>query len=265
MAELIDICLGISGSFEGGDGQPRWDLTTGNFDGMGLSVGALQWNPGTGSIFPLLTKTFQKMGAVPDEFDDIHTMAAMKPRDAVAFAVQTWVTPENPKGPLTPQAKQLWEAFLATPECRAAQAELAQAILDHAIDDATHYLPWLTEIDWRTCAFFFDVRVQQGGMTKRMDDGTRVAVEALGSPEEARPQEAIDFAAKSGKAKTGVAWQKVIEGGDQLAAVLLHYAYERAILSRPQYQWDTLSRRGAIACRGGAVHGKWVDLTQLLP
>lgn len=261
---VLDLCLSISGSFEGRPGGPHWDLVTGNFDGMGISVGALQWNPGTGSIMKLLTKTFNAMGAMPEEFEDIHEMSLMKARAAKDFAIQTWTVAHDPKGQLTPEAKALWQSFLRTSECIQAQQELAGAILKAAIEDAEHYLPW-DDVSHRTAAFFFDLHVQQGGMSKKMDDGTWQTVEVLSGPEAATPQLAIDFANQSGKTKTAQAWQAVIDSGDQLAAVLLHYAYQRAAMSRPQYVWDTLSRRGTIACRTGTVHGTLYDLTPVLP
>lgn len=261
---LLDTCLGISGSFEGRPGGPNWGLVSGNFDGMGISVGALQWNPGTGSIMKLLTKTFSAMGAMPPEFEEIHEMSLMKPRAAKDFAIQSWTLPGDPKGTLTDQGKALWESFLTTPECIQSQQELANVILQAAIEDAEHYLPW-GDVSHRTAAFFFDLHVQQGGMSKRMDDGTYQTVPILGSTDEAQPQLAIDFANQQGKTKTATSWASVISNGDTLAAVLLHYAFARASMSRPQYVWDTLSRRGTIACRVGSVHGTWTELTSVLP
>lgn len=261
----LDICLNISGSFEGRPGGPHWDLVSGNFDGMGISVGALQWNPGTGSIMKLLTKTFNAMGAMPVEFEEIHEMSLMKPRAARDFAIQSWIVPGDPKGNMTDEGKALWQSFLATSECIQAQQELAGVILDAAVEDAEHYLPWLPQVDLRTTAFFFDLHVQQGGMSKRMDDGTYQTVPILGSPEEAHPEVAIQFANASNKGKTATAWQATVDSGDTLAAVLLHYAFARASMSRTQYVWDTLSRRGTIACRVGSVHGTWTELTSVLP
>lgn len=262
--DLLDICLNISGSFEGRPGGPHWDLVSGNFDGMGISVGALQWNPGTGSIMRLLGDTFTAMATVPEEFEDIHEMFLMKPKAARNFAIQTWTIPGDPHGALTPEAKALWRSFLSTGECIQAQRGLATKILKAAIEDAEHYLPW-GDVSHRTAAFFFDLHVQQGGMSKKMDDGTWQTVEVLSGPEAAAPQLAIDFAAQAGKGKTAYAWQDVVDSGDTLAAVLLHYAFARASMSRPQYVWDTLSRRGTIACRVGSVHGTWTDLTSVLP
>ena len=70
----LEVCLGITGQFEGGHGGPRYDLVSGNFDDMGMSVGCLQWNPGTGSLQKLLKLIFQKLGGVPEGCEDIDAL-----------------------------------------------------------------------------------------------------------------------------------------------------------------------------------------------
>ena len=255
----LEICLGISGRFEGGDGGPRWDLISGNFDGMGVSVGCLQWNPGTGSIQKLINLTAGKMGDT-SQFNDIIALGRMAAAGGTFYAVSKWVGP-NKK--VLPKARALWSEFLSTPECIEAQQELAQEKLDKAIIEATKFMPFLSEIDQRTMAFFFDVRVQQGSLTKIID-GKLWAPDILQSPEEANWTRAVDMAAERGKRQTVAAWSEIAPN-DPLAQALLHYAYERAMKARAEYQWDTLSRRGSIACRKGGVHGVWFDFTQSLP
>ena len=164
----------------------------------------------------------------------------------------------------TDEAKALWQGFLELEECQEAQRALAQIILDKALNEAEHFLPWLPEIDLRTAAFFFDLRVQQGGMTKRRDDGSLWSPEILDRPEDANYAQALDFASSRGKTKTAGAWASACTQ-DPLAQVLLHYAFARAAMARTEYVWDALSRRGTIACRVGSVHGAWMDLTQILP
>jgi hypothetical protein len=264
----LEVCLGITGQFEGGHGGPRYDLVSGNFDDMGMSVGCLQWNPGTGSIQKLLKLIFQKLGGVPEGCEDIDALSRMGAREATRWVVANWIdqtTPKGAKGPLTDDAQALWAGFLSLEESVAAQKELAQAKLDAAIDEAKHYLPWLGDsINDRIAAFFFDLRVQQGGMSKRQGNGAVLAVPVLNQPYEARPTDAINFACARGKAQTAALWQGILTQ-DELAGVLLHYAYQRASMARPEYVWDSLSRRGTIACRSGYVHGMQFDLTQILP
>ena len=62
--------------------------------------------------------------------------------------------------------------------------------------------------------------------------------------------------------KCAAIWQDKVS--DPLAGLLLHYAYARVQLAKPQYRWDALSRRGSIACRTGIVHQARVNLLLLL-
>ena len=258
--DLIDTCLGISGQFEGGNGGPRFDLIAGNSDDCGISVGCLQWNPASGSLHELLTATFEQMPNPPATFQPIKAMLSMSTEKATVYAIQTWI---DNKKQVTQAGMALWSLLLRTVECRKAQEELAQIKLDKALTEADKFMPFLTSIDDRTAAFFFDVRVQQGGLTKKIN-GQWWSPGILSDPSEADWKRAVALARENGKEDTAKAWEATCPQ-DPLAGALLHYAYERASKARPEYIWDALARRGTIACRRGAVHGKWFDLTQILP
>ncbi len=58
--QLLDICLKVTGSFEGG--TPRYDAIAGDFDGAGLSCGLLQWNTGSGTLQKLVAEIGAAMG-----------------------------------------------------------------------------------------------------------------------------------------------------------------------------------------------------------
>ena len=262
MESQLDTCLNISGTFEGGKGA-RWSLVTGNFDKMGISCGALQWNAGTGSLQTLLKRTLGDYPVADDQFAPLFALKDMLPSDAVAYAVKQWG--DSTGRSVTADARALWQTLLTTEQCIAAQRSLAQEILDSALAEASKFLPWMPDAKdhLRVSAFFFDVHTQQGSLSKKLKDGTRKP-DPLSSPEQADPGPAIAMASQQGKTKTADAWKAAVEQ-DQLAAVLLHYAYLRAQLGNPAYVWDTLSRRGTIACRLGGVHGSWYDFTSTLP
>ena len=258
----LETCLGISGQFEGGNGGPRWDLLTGNFDQMGISVGCLQWNPGTGSAQELLARTARKMAQEDqDKFTPILHLKDLNSTQGTDYAVRSWINPATAK--VTPEAKIIWSEFLRTPECIAAQKELAQIKVDKSLVEAQKFMPFLPEIDLRTLAFFFDIRVQQGSITKVIDKKLWAPV-ILQDPGQADWRRAVTMAHGRGKKDTAKAWEGVA-ANDPLAAALLHYAFERASKARTPYIWDALSRRGTIACRRGGVHGVWFDFTQSLP
>ena len=257
----VETCLGISGQFEGGNGLPNYALLCGNSDKMGISVGCLQWNAGTGTLQTLLKMTLGGAPVANDQFAPLFALRDMKPAIAVAYAVTQWVDPLSKNKNLTAGATALWRQLLNTPQCKAAQIALAQAILDEALAEAKRFMPFLIGVDLRTAAFFFDVRVQQGGLTK--DSWSPDVVTGL---QDAKIdwKRAVNLARQVGQADTAQAWESVV-AIDPLAGVLLHYAYERAARANPQYLWDTLARRGTIACRKGKVHGKWFDFTKVLP
>jgi len=258
----LETCLGISGSFEGGNGQPRWDLLSGDGDLQGISVGALQWCVGQGSIKPLIQKTIDRLGGPPDQFAAITHLLYLDVPSGLAYVRSTWL---NPNKSMTDEAKALWSSFLLQQECIDSQLELAQAIYDSALREANTFLPWLAPVDdnIRVASFFFDLHVQQGSLSKKQKDGSHLPL-PLESEDQADGQRAIDLGTAKGMTKTANAWKAVLDGGDTLANVLLHYAYERSLLGNMTYQWDTVSRRGTIACRHGSVHGKWFDLTETL-
>lgn len=254
--ELLDTCLSITGAYE--NGKLAYDGLSGNFDGMGISCGVLQWNPGTGSLGEhLLAKVIELSGAEAiDSFFSVpvSSLATMKTADQLAFITTNFLDGKN----ITPTGKTQWKAFLASEPSVNAQVELAEhGVLASAIKLADQYVANGSS-NSRVVAFFFDLVTQSGSM-----GNSRGHVDPYVEGDEVVSQAAI-IAAQASSQKTADLWTAAIQA-EPLANLLLHYAYKRALLSRPEYVWDALSRRGAIACRGGVVHGKMFDFTQVLP
>lgn len=254
--EMLEACLQISGSFENGD--PAYDALTGNFDGMGMSVGILQWNAGAGTLALLIQNIIQKsstetVNAFFANGEDVASIAQMSPQQAKQFVITSF-TKDGMH--LTPQAIQDWQQMLQSDPSMQSQVELAtNGILSKALTLAGTYTQ---TSNMRDIAFFFDLVTQSGGM-----GNSRGKVAPLTDLSQSSWEQAIQFTqAKS--AKSADYWQKVCQTDTQ-AKLLLHYAYQRALLSRPEYVWAALSRRGAIACRGGVVNGSWFDFSQSLP
>lgn len=250
--ELLELCLSVSGSFENGD--PAYDAITGNSDGMGISVGVLQWNAGAGSLAVLLSKIIQyssseTVNAFFTNGEDVASMARMSPTQALQYTREHFLQGEA----LTPVAVQEWQGLISSEPGIKAQVDLAtNGILAHAIHLAQQYTP---TVNSRDICFFFDILTQSGGM-----GNSRGSVQPCNLAQ-ANYLTAIQVA-QSKSPKTAQYWTTVCQNDSQ-ARLLLHYAYHRALLSRPDYQWDGLSRRGAIACRGGVVHGCWFDFSTL--
>jgi hypothetical protein len=249
---LLQTCLGVSGAFENGGGA-SYDTVDGNFDGQGISVGILQWNAGQGTLQTLLIKISESMGwdKMQTFFkSSIHQLATAVPSDAIQFCLDHYI--ETGTKNIDPAAKALWQKFLTQPESIAAQAFLAQqTVLAHAKRLVTMYTPaYANRV--RPYAFFFDVCTQEGGMAVG-----HTVVPPVATPTDVPTVLAF---AQNNDASCAVLWQAG-QSGDALAQLLLHYAYARSQMSKPQYQWDTCSRRGTIACRQGIVHETRIDLT----
>lgn len=246
-AALLDICLKVTGSFEGG--TPSYEAVVGNFDGAGISAGILQWNAGQGTLQKLIQMIGTTMGwAKAQSFfvSSIEEFAHSTPAAGIAFAEAHYLDGKN----LAPAAVTAWKKFLATPESIACQQQLAETTtLAHAQKDALLFVPAYAERT-RTIAFFFDLINQQGSMS---------SVHPTAYP---TPYAAIAYARTQSSACAAL-WSEAA-ASDPLAEALLYYAFERARMSRAQYIWDSLSRRGTIAARKGIVHETQIDFTTLL-
>jgi hypothetical protein len=178
----------------------------------------------------------------------------MSAPDQLIFITTHFLTGKD----ITTEGKTQWKAFLSSEPSVNAQVSLAEnGVLASAMKLADQYISDGAN-NARVVAFFFDLVTQSGGMKN-----SRGSVDPYVEGDEVVSQAAI-IAAQPYSQKTADLWTAAIQA-EPLANLLLHYAYKRALLSRPEYVWDALSRRGAIACRGGLVHGKMFNFTQVLP
>lgn len=254
---LLELCLKVSGGFESGTG-PSYTSLTGNFDGMGMSAGILQWNAGQGTLQSLVSTIGNAMGwdkAKSFFSSDIQQFSTLKPADAIQWCLAHYI--EAGTKNIDPGAKARWVNFLGQPESIAAQVQIASnGVLGHAKREVAAYAPDYINNN-RPYAFFFDLVTQEGGMT--VGHQTVPAIPAGQTPD---ITDVLAFAGANNP-KCQAIWQ-ANSSSDNEAALLLHYAYARALLANPQYQWDACSRRGTIACRGGVVHAATIDFTTLL-
>ncbi len=249
---LLELCLKISGSFESGGG-PSYTSLTGNFDGMGLSAGILQWNAGQGTLQTLVTNIGNTMGwdkANTFFSSSIQTFASLKPQAAIQWCIDHYLTTGSTH--VDPGAAARWVNFLGQPESIAAQVQMAtNGVLGHAKREVAAYAPDHVDAE-RPYVFFFDLVTQEGGMT--VGQHTVPPVPAGQVPD---ISDALAFAQAHNPACAAI-WTQLVDG-DDLAKLLLHYAYSRAMLANPLYAWDACSRRGTIGCRGGIVHEARLD------
>jgi hypothetical protein len=255
--ELLELCVKVSGAFENGAGA-SYTALAGNFDGMGLSAGILQWNAGQGSLQPVVLNIGNAMGwdkAQTFFNSDIHHFAVLRPAEAVQWCLDNYI--EVGGADVDPAAKKCWVEFLGQPESIAAQIQIAtNGILRRAGLLAAKFCPdYLGST--RVLSFFFDLVTQSGGMQNR-----RGKVEPIPSGQSVDVSEVLAFAHIE-SLKCAAIWEVAVQN-DPKARLLLHYAYERSKLSNPLYIWDACSRRGSIACRSGYVHDTAINLFGLL-
>lgn len=255
--ELLELCLKVSGGFENAIGA-SYTSVTGNFDGMGLSAGILQWNAGQGTLQTLVKSIGNAMGwdkAKTFFSSDISVFASLNPQAGIQWCIDHYLTTGSTQ--IDPGVKVRWQNFLGQPESIDAQVNMASnGVLGHAKREVVAYAPNYTDRN-RPYVFFFDLVTQEGGMS--VGQHTVPPVPAGTVPD---VSDAIAEAATHNPHCHDI-WQTNL-AGDDLAALLLHYAYARALLANPLYVWDACDRRGSIACRGGVVHAATVDFTQIL-
>lgn len=255
---LLELCLHVSGGFENGQGASYTSLT-GNFDGQGMSAGVLQWNAGQTTLQALVRNIAAKMGwdkANSFFSSSIQQFSTLNGPTGVQWCLDHYIVSGGKT--IDPAAAVRWKNFLSQPESVQAQVEMASnGVLGHAKREVTAYAPDYAANN-RPYVFFFDLIVQEGGMT--VGHHTVPPVPAGQTPD---TSDVLAFA-NANNAACATIWQNVISGGDNEAALLTHYAYARAILANPQFQWDACVRRGTIACRAGIVHGAHLDFTTVL-
>lgn len=255
---LLELCLKVSGGFESGTG-PSYTSLTGNFDGMGMSAGILQWNAGQGTLQPLIRAIGNAMGwdkAKTFFSSDIQAFSNLPAgAPAIQWCLDHYVATGSKN--LDPAAAQRWITFLGQPESIAAQVQIAaNGVLAHAKREVAAYMPDFIN-GTRPYAFFFDLVTQEGGMTVG-----KITVPPVTDTTGVDVTDALAFAQANNPACHDI-WAAVVANDDE-AEILLHYAYSRAMLANPQFAWDACARRGTIACRAGIVHQAHIDFTSVL-
>jgi Putative peptidoglycan binding domain len=228
---LPDRCLALTGSFETGRYPPDcfWGLT-GDFDGMGISFGALQWNIGQGTLQPLLKQMFEQHGDVAqsifhEHFDTVKSLGVAPLLDQLAFtrSIQS-----------NGQMHEPWQGMLftlgRTPEYQGIQTSHALNLYQQALQLCGEY----GLISERAVALMFDIVTQSGSI------GSVVKAQIL-----------ADFSHLPSN-----------DPGNEVAKMRI-VANRRAEASRPQFIDDVRTRKLTIANGVGTVHGIVYDLEDM--
>jgi hypothetical protein len=230
--DLSTRCLALTGSFETGQLAPGCFATvTGNFDGQGMSFGALQWNLGQGTLQPLLQKLFARHPDVAsrifgDNLAPLQQAIGAGKDAAIRFAVS--IQDPAKKAVVNPW-RQMFTSLGLTPEFQAIEVEGAAAYSQRGDRLCQEYGLWSE----RGRALMFDISVQNGSIA----DSTKALILA-------------DFAKLP----------QSLSPGDAELGRMRSVANRRAEAANPKFVEDVRARKLCIAEGKGTVHGITYDL-----
>ncbi len=224
---LSERCLALTGSFETSSYPPEsFCGLSGDFDGMGISFGACQWNIGQGTLQPLLHEMFEEhsevAGSVFHEF--LEVLAAMRDEplgDQLSFARSI-----QHKGTVNEPWRGMLLALGRTPEFQQIQTNAAQSRFKAALQLCDQF-----ELESeRAAALLFDVVVQNGSISNIVKKAIHLAFLQLSADRYGE------------EAKMGVIANHVATASD------------------PRYTDDVRRRKLVIAQGSGVLHGRYYDL-----
>jgi len=156
---VVDIARNITTQFEFGN----MDQIAGNFDGVGLSLGYLQWNIGQGELQRLLARMDCEYNSIMRQtfggtsYDSIHGMLAMTKEQQLQWAISINDAQNNIKAPWYGQLVNLTK----TPEFIKIEKDAEVVMINRAMNICDKYK--LRTV--RGFALAFDIATQNGSIS----------------------------------------------------------------------------------------------------
>ncbi len=254
-----DSAIEITARFET-TGDP-FEGVSGDFDGMGISCGALQWNIGQGSLQPMVLAVGEEAvkAAMPQSGPDLWRACKAPIRDGLAI-VRGFQSGTR----LTPRAKTELKALMGSPAMRAQQREKIGVIARRAFSLAGR---WAQDsgsgaATKREFLWFFDLVTQNGGLEGLTP---RTVADFIALNGTSRAEDVVcDFLARIGGSSGHVRdahanaelWRNKADG-DRLP--LLVASFLRSGTANPAFRHVVLNRKGTIAMGEGQVNGSRFD------
>ncbi len=234
--------LALTAGFETGLGFPDcFGAVAGNFDGQGISYGALQWNFGQGTLQPLLQKILRNHENVmkdifsKDLFTELNQILALPKEEQLAWINKYQITKQNPT---TGVRRLVLDPRLAEPfRILGKTKEMIEIQADEA---GTRYMKALANCEQyglntqRGVALMFDINVQNGLVDKN-GAGARIRQDYEGLNQNLPANEIQE------------ARMKII-------------AQRRSEVVNAEWRADVLSRKMTIATGHGEVHKRKYNL-----
>jgi hypothetical protein len=257
--DWFDSAVAITPGFEVA-GDPYLGVS-GDFDGMGISCGALQWNIGMGSLQPMVKAAGKPvvMAAMPG-FGDQMWQACNGTKAQGLAIVRSWQMGTA----LRPKPKAELRALMGTPAMLAEQKRVIGLVADRAFKAATK---WADDRDGtaptkRLFCWFFDLLTQNGGL----EEVTPATVKAFIAGH--TPDKVDDFicdflASRTGTGghvkdanKNGALWR---DAANAERLEILCMSFLRAQSALPKWRHVVLNRKGAIGMGKGWVNSSLMN------
>jgi len=167
-APLARRCLALTGTFETSSASPRcFSCVAGDFDGQGLSFGALQWNFGRGTLQPLLRAMDDRhtdilRGILKDKHAELMAVLDRPRSEQLAWARSI----QSQRHAIVEPWRDLFMALGADKTFQDIQLESAETYHRRAVDLWRQY----ALASRRALALMFDIAVQNGSIAKVVRD-----------------------------------------------------------------------------------------------
>jgi hypothetical protein len=269
--DWVEAAFEITGGFEGSN----FRTITGDFDGMGISAGVLQWNYGQGSLQTKILQPYINLKGtrLMDSFfpEPISKTATMTAKEAVAFARKVMLDGKKLKAGWGAS----WQRFLSQEIIKEIQLQAARSIASRAYQDAVSN----NLRSKRAFCWFFDVHVQNGSMkginkpeltiTQKVGvliKGVLGNVPVVGEVVMPFPVQSEYLANitqdPAVSVKNRKLWTDELQADDEECIILFNWMLKR--VTRNDWAEDVVSRKGTIAHKIGYVHGQLYDLREVL-
>jgi hypothetical protein len=261
--DFLTAGLKITGHFE--DSNDPLGAVSGNFDGMGISLGVLQWNIGSNSLQPIVRAIGKASAtsAMPKFGEDIWQACNTTVTAGLAI-VRAW----QPNNKLPKVVFNELKAYVRSQPFQDQQLRVARKVGNTA---------WDTAVDWaakqgrnaatkREFCWFYDVFTQNGGLKsltpKKVQDfidnhGADSADNLICDWLAARTDDvrgAID------SRKNAKLWRDAVQ---QSKLSLFVASFLRTAEANPLWQSDVMNRKGIIALGAGWSHKEKHDVTPI--
>lgn len=234
--------MGLTASFETGIGFPEClGVVTGNFDGQGISFGALQWNIGQGTLQELFQAMLLEHPKVAediftkDQLSQFKTMLQGTLTDQLKWAKSIQITERRPNNSLRwviiPEWKSAFHRLGLTEEMMNIEVNAASVRFEKAKSNCSVY----DLHSERGLALMFDINVQNGH---------------------------VDIKGAGAKIMNDYQGISNLMNDEKEVEKMRIIARRRAEVSNPKWVHDVLSRKMTIAEGEGVVHGKKYLLTK---